>query len=240
MCTCRCTNESAERQACPSPGRRRPRRRALGGSDRAVRRSHPRQSNLRRRRIGVSDDRQTDGGRPGASSGSTTILDVNPSHDVPSRDLGRGDLTSWASGRREPERRSASRVAVRSSRRTSSACAGRRDGSNSTGRPSPGCAKPRRRRAATAGRGRAARPASGRRRRCRSPTQGCRTAAMCTRIWWVRPVSRWMSSSDRGPERLDGLVVGDARLAAGDDGELVVGGRVPVDRRVDGAALGSG
>ncbi len=28
-----------------------------------------------------------------------------------------------------------------------------------------------------------------------SPTQGCRSAAMCTRIWWVRPVSRWISSS---------------------------------------------
>ena len=28
-----------------------------------------------------------------------------------------------------------------------------------------------------------------------SPTQGCRRAAMCTRIWWVRPVSSWISSS---------------------------------------------
>ena len=40
----------------------------------------------------------------------------------------------------------------------------------------------------------------------------------------------------RGPERLDRLVVGDARAAAGDHRELVVGARVPADRGVDGAA----
>ena len=28
-----------------------------------------------------------------------------------------------------------------------------------------------------------------------SPTHGCFSAAMWTRIWWVRPVSRWISSS---------------------------------------------
>ena len=38
------------------------------------------------------------------------------------------------------------------------------------------------------------------------------------------------------PVRLEGLVVGDARLAAGHDGPPVVVARVPVDRRVHGAA----
>jgi hypothetical protein len=38
------------------------------------------------------------------------------------------------------------------------------------------------------------------------------------------------------PEGLERLVVGHAVAAAGDDGELVGAGRVPVDGRVDGAA----
>jgi len=41
-------------------------------------------------------------------------------------------------------------------------------------------------------------------------------------------------------ERLEGLVVRDARLAAGDDGPAVVGRRVTVDRGVDRALEGIG
>ena len=71
--------------------------------------------------------------------------------------------------------------------------------------------------------GRAAWPAPDRRRRSGHRRTGWRIAAMCTRIWWVRPVSRWTSSSVAAAERLDRLVVGDARPAAGHDRELVVG-----------------
>ena len=42
-------------------------------------------------------------------------------------------------------------------------------------------------------------------------THGWRSAAMCTRIWWVRPVSSTMSSSVAATERLDRVVVGHAR-----------------------------
>src|SRR3954465_9039337 len=40
----------------------------------------------------------------------------------------------------------------------------------------------------------------------------------------------------RSPKRLDRLVMGHARPATGDDRPFVVVGRVPSDRRIDGAA----
>ena len=66
-----------------------------------------------------------------------------------------------------------------------------------------------------------------------SPTQGCLIAAMWTRIWWVRPVSSEISSRVVPTCASQRLVVGDAVPAVGDDGHLVVGGRMPADRRLD-------
>ena len=58
---------------------------------------------------------------------------------------------------------------------------------------------------------------------------------MCTRIWWVRPVSRCTSSKRGEPVRLERRVVRDAGAALGHHRELVVRLRVPADRGVDGA-----
>ena len=68
-----------------------------------------------------------------------------------------------------------------------------------------------------------------------SPTQGCRCAAMCTRIWWVRPVSSCDLEQRRRWKRLERLVVRDAGLAVGGDRELPACPGMSPDRRVDGA-----
>ena len=107
---------------------------------------------------------------------------------------------------------------------------------NSTRRPSAGCAKPR----LTACSHCLVRPSraasTGSAPYSRSPTHGCRIAAMCTRIWWVRPVSSLIVDQAGAAERLQRVVVRDARPAPGDHGEPAVAGGVPGDRRVHRAA----
>ena len=55
---------------------------------------------------------------------------------------------------------------------------------------------------------------------------------MCTRIWWVRPVSRVMSSRLAPRNASMRVVVGDAGPPPGDDREPAVAGGVPGDRGV--------
>ena len=59
---------------------------------------------------------------------------------------------------------------------------------------------------------------------------------MCTRIWWVRPVSRMISTRLAPRNASMRVVVRDAGAAPGDHREPAVAGRVPGDRRVDRAA----